>query len=150
MLNLFGRLGGPYTGGRFLHIFEEDSHSSPEQKPDGCHDPPGTREPIEDYPISVGPKANPVKQPTQEGSKGDTGRLTDDEVRSKGCTPTNPNDAWIRTVLLRVHQKGERGTRDDAPDEDQVEKVCLECKGMAKVPNDSCETTDVQWNLVTS
>ena len=136
--------------GHLLYIFKEECYGSPEQKPGDRHDPRRTRKPVENDSIPVGPKANPVKHSSKKGAERETGSLSDDEVSRESSSPTDSNDAWIRTVLLRVHEESETDPRDHAPDEDQVEKVRPVSEGVAKTPDDRRETTEVDRDFVTA
>ena len=133
-----------------MHLFEEECDGAPEQKPGGGHEPSRACEPVENESISVGPKSNLVECSSKEGTERETDALSYNEVRSKRCSSANSNGAWIRTVFLRIHEERERDAHDHAPDEDQVEKVCLVSEGVTKVPDDGRETAEVDWNLVTS
>lgn len=136
--------------GWILHIFKEEHHGTPEQKPGNGHEPPRAREPVENEPVSVRPKSNLVKQSSKKRAERETSSLPDDEIRSEGCPPAGSNNPWIRAVLLHIHGGSERYAQDHAPDENQVETVGLEGEGITKVPNDRRETANVKWDLITS
>ena len=121
----FNSGGGSRRGCLLVHIFKEKSHSAPKQKPGGGHEPSRTRESVENEPISVGSEANLVQRSPKEGAKREADPLSYDEVSCESCSSTNSDDAWIRAVLLRVHEEGKREAHDHTPDEDQVEEVCL-------------------------
>ena len=133
-----------------MHVLKEECHSAPEQKPDDGHEPSRTCESIENEPISIGPKPNLVKRSPEEGTKRETGHLSYDEVRRESCSATDSNNPWVRTVLLPVHEEGERDARDHSPDEDQVEEICLVCEGVTEAPDDGHGAAEVDWDFVTS
>ena len=131
-----------------MDILEEDCHCTPGQEPNNGHEPSGACESIENESISVGPEANLVQRSPEEGAEGEASPLSHDEVRRECCSPTDPNDARVRTVLLRVHEEGERDAHDHTPDENQVEKVRLMSEGVTKVPDDGHGAAEVDWNFV--
>jgi hypothetical protein len=91
-----------------------------------------------------------VGRSPKEGAKGETDHMPYDKVCRESCSTTNSNNAWIRTVFLRVYEEGERDAHDHSPDEDQIEKVCIVSEDVTKAPNNRDGATEVDWDFVTS